>query len=70
MDDHHKLQEGRPPKNAVVPEVKAGYFKHKHLLMLVVTHFERYLQVDAPDGSGLLSWDDPIKGVMYRAKLC
>jgi hypothetical protein len=35
VDDHHELQEERPPKNAVVPDVETGYLKHQHLLALV-----------------------------------
>jgi hypothetical protein len=36
VDDHHKLQEKRPPKVAVVPDVEAGYLECQHLLALVV----------------------------------
>jgi hypothetical protein len=35
VDEHHELQEERPPKNAVVPDVETGYLKHQHLLALV-----------------------------------
>jgi hypothetical protein len=41
VDDHHKLQEERPPEDAVVPNVKAGHFERKHLLTLVVPRSTR-----------------------------
>jgi hypothetical protein len=52
VDDHHKFQEGGPPENAVVPDVKAGYLKRQHLLALVVPYSTGHLQVDASNVSG------------------
>jgi hypothetical protein len=43
MDDCHNLQEERRLEDAVVIDVKAGYFERKHLPTLVVPHSTRYL---------------------------
>jgi hypothetical protein len=65
VDDRHKLQEERSLEDTVVPNVKAGHLERQYLLALVVPYFIRHLQVDMSDGSERLSWDDPMKRVMY-----
>jgi hypothetical protein len=68
VDDCHKLQEERPPKDTVVSNVKAGHLERQHLLALIVPYSTRHLQVDALDGSGRLLWDDPVKRIMHGVK--
>jgi hypothetical protein len=65
VDECHKLQEERPPEDAVVPDVEALHLERQHLLALVVPYSTGHLQVDASDRCGRLPWDDPVKHIMY-----
>jgi hypothetical protein len=69
MDDRHELQEERPPKDTIVPDVKTSNLERQHLPTLVLPYPTRYLQVDAPYGSGRLPCDDPMERVMYRGQI-
>jgi hypothetical protein len=55
MHDRHELQEERPPNDTVVPDVETGNLECQYLPALVLPCPTRYLQIDAPYGSGRLS---------------
>jgi hypothetical protein len=70
MDDCHELEEEMPPEDAVVTDVEPCTFESKHLTVLVVARPTRYLEVDASDGSGRLSWDNSMERMMYQCQIC
>jgi hypothetical protein len=57
-----------PLEDSVLPNVKAS-FKCQYLLALVVSCSIGHLQVDVPNGSGRLPWDDPVKRIMYGGQV-
>jgi hypothetical protein len=68
VDDRHKLQEERPPKDTVIPDVETGHFECQHLPALVLPCFIRYLQVAAFDGNGRLPWNYTVDRIMHGVK--
>jgi hypothetical protein len=62
VDDRYKLQEERPPKDTVVPDVEASHFECDYPC------FTRYLQVAAFDGNGRLPWNYPVDRIMHGVK--
>jgi hypothetical protein len=65
MVDWLELQEERPPKDAVVPNVKACGFKCQQLIALIISRTAGHLLISVPNGSGRLAWDNAMESVMH-----